>query len=401
MKMNFRITLRHGIYFPVALLLCCVMSTQANALQSESKAVESDKPAATKQESPETKESASEQTDEETESVKEQIEALTADYQIAMVDFRDKLKAIKTRAEFLKLRRSNPQYDYSAKLLKIYEANPEDEDAQTALVTALEMKGPRTVTKASKALLELAEEQKPEDARKSYLALAEYGNPTAQREAVDKLFEFAEEEKDDAVAIEMLMPITNSNSRAKAKQAVEAIWDRVKDDLEEAEFDTLAVIGMKAGPEASKEAFDAMLEYHGDSEDFVSVLATVPETPNEAFEAAVVKVAKDGEGDVQLQAAVSWAQYVKIRARYLDFERMPKAQKARLDKESQNLKELLGSFDGDSKLHKAAEAELFELENLSPGAEAMDIVGTDLNGSELKLSDYRGKVVFLDFWGDW
>ena len=25
----------------------------------------------------------------------------------------------------------------------------------------------------------------------------------------------------------------------------------------------------------------------------------------------------------------------------------------------------------------------------------------DLDGVEFKLSDYRGKVVFLDFWGDW
>ena len=27
--------------------------------------------------------------------------------------------------------------------------------------------------------------------------------------------------------------------------------------------------------------------------------------------------------------------------------------------------------------------------------------GEDLNGVAFKLSDYRGKVVVLDFWGDW
>ena len=32
---------------------------------------------------------------------------------------------------------------------------------------------------------------------------------------------------------------------------------------------------------------------------------------------------------------------------------------------------------------------------------AEDIVGTDMDGEEFKLSDYRGKVVVLDFWGDW
>jgi hypothetical protein len=32
---------------------------------------------------------------------------------------------------------------------------------------------------------------------------------------------------------------------------------------------------------------------------------------------------------------------------------------------------------------------------------APDIVGEDIDGRPLKLSDYRGKVVMLDFWGHW
>ncbi|MFO1076423.1 MAG: hypothetical protein U1E73_01710 [Planctomycetota bacterium] len=37
-----------------------------------------------------------------------------------------------------------------------------------------------------------------------------------------------------------------------------------------------------------------------------------------------------------------------------------------------------------------------------PGAEvAADIAGVDLDGVAFKLSDYKGKVVLLDFWGDW
>ncbi len=40
-------------------------------------------------------------------------------------------------------------------------------------------------------------------------------------------------------------------------------------------------------------------------------------------------------------------------------------------------------------------------EKLGVGSIAPDIVGEDLDGVTFKLSDYRGKVVFLDFWGDW
>jgi cytochrome oxidase Cu insertion factor (SCO1/SenC/PrrC family) len=35
------------------------------------------------------------------------------------------------------------------------------------------------------------------------------------------------------------------------------------------------------------------------------------------------------------------------------------------------------------------------------GKKAPEIKGEDLDGKAFKLSDYRGKVVLLDFWGFW
>ena len=35
------------------------------------------------------------------------------------------------------------------------------------------------------------------------------------------------------------------------------------------------------------------------------------------------------------------------------------------------------------------------------GESAPEIEGKDLDGVAFKLSDYRGKVVLLDFWGNW
>ena len=48
-----------------------------------------------------------------------------------------------------------------------------------------------------------------------------------------------------------------------------------------------------------------------------------------------------------------------------------------------------------------AKAVKFELEHLQVGQPAPEIEGTDLDGVAFKLSDYRGKVVVLDFWGNW
>ena len=56
---------------------------------------------------------------------------------------------------------------------------------------------------------------------------------------------------------------------------------------------------------------------------------------------------------------------------------------------------------GRSTLKDAAKGDLHELRHLSIGKVAPEIEGEDLDGVAFKLSDYRGKVVVLDFWGDW
>jgi hypothetical protein len=45
-----------------------------------------------------------------------------------------------------------------------------------------------------------------------------------------------------------------------------------------------------------------------------------------------------------------------------------------------------------------AGAELFQIRHLSVGKAVPDIEGEDQDGKRFKLSDYRGKVVLLDFW---
>ena len=49
----------------------------------------------------------------------------------------------------------------------------------------------------------------------------------------------------------------------------------------------------------------------------------------------------------------------------------------------------------DAHLHPHASADL------AVGKPAPDIVGVDTDGKPMKLSDYRGKVLVVDFWGFW
>lgn len=56
---------------------------------------------------------------------------------------------------------------------------------------------------------------------------------------------------------------------------------------------------------------------------------------------------------------------------------------------------------GDTPLGKKAAGWLFRLAHLQTGQVAPDFQAVDQDGKSFKLSDYRGKVVVLDFWGFW
>jgi hypothetical protein len=53
---------------------------------------------------------------------------------------------------------------------------------------------------------------------------------------------------------------------------------------------------------------------------------------------------------------------------------------------------------GGGTVAERAKAELFAIRHLSVGNRAPEIEGEDQDGKRFKLSDYRGKVVLLDFW---
>jgi hypothetical protein len=55
-------------------------------------------------------------------------------------------------------------------------------------------------------------------------------------------------------------------------------------------------------------------------------------------------------------------------------------------------------FGSGGTVGEKAKAELFQIRHLSVGKVAPDIEGEDQDGKRFKLSDYRGKVVLLDFW---
>jgi hypothetical protein len=142
----------------------------------------------------------------------------------------------------------------------------------------------------------------------------------------------------------------------------------------------------------------------------------------ETFLRAVL--AKNPHREVQATACLSLGHFLNARLQRLDLcKEQPKlakefaglfgkdhlAELLRQDRDTA-LKETEAVFEqaarrygevklpGGDTVAERARAELFGIRNLSVGKEAPDIEGEDQDGKRFKLSDYRGKVVLLDFW---
>ena len=77
-----------------------------------------------------------------------------------------------------------------------------------------------------------------------------------------------------------------------------------------------------------------------------------------------------------------------------------------LNKEAETLLERAAKEFASVKLPRGtvgdiARDHLNELRNLGIGKTAPEVSGEDIDGKSMKLTEYRGKVVVLDFWGDW
>jgi len=117
----------------------------------------------------------------------------------------------------------------------------------------------------------------------------------------------------------------------------------------------------------------------------------------QSLEAVIGKMDK---GSLQQEARFQLASVVAV-----DAERnltLTDAERAAGNREAAGLLEKLGKEEGlDEQLGKRVEKMLFKVTHLVVGCEAPEIEGVDHDGEKFRLSEYRGKVVLLPFWGFW
>ncbi len=187
------------------------------------------------------------------------------------------------------------------------------------------------------------------------------------------------------------------------------------------------------GSPASLEAIKTLIENHADAKELETVVGMIgmgmPDPNNEALLQKLIDASP--HDSVKARAAFSLARLLKQMTDYkerMDADPQMAEAMARslpkpaleylqgigteanpLDKLNARIEGLYQSIVdnyadvamGNRTMGKVAEAALFEIRYLSIGKIAPDIEGKDFDEVAFKLSDYRGKVVVLDFWGDW
>jgi hypothetical protein len=195
-----------------------------------------------------------------------------------------------------------------------------------------------------------------EDERKDLIAKA----PKIEDFAV-KIHELIATEPKSDVALEAQLFLARSTRSGEIyDNAVAAVLENFSDSERLAELSSLARIGTKDGDELLNKILEVSPHDSVKGKVMFTMANALSRNEDEASETRCVEL---------LEA---------IRAKYADVD--------------------LGR---GQTLGSRVERLLFAIQNLKVGKTAPDIIGKDLDEVEFKLSDYRGKVVVLDFWGDW
>lgn len=153
-------------------------------------------------------------------------------------------------------------------------------------------------------------------------------------------------------------------------------------------------------------AVDTLSKHHAAAPDLVEHMPrlrhayhVVGEKPMRAFYEAVI--AQNAAPDAKAGAHVSLATMDWEGASVAHETQHDGSKHTALKKQAEQRFRTVAKEFPDTKAAKRAKSFLFEIEHLQVGMKAPEIVGRDEQEREVKLSQFAGQVVVLDFWGFW
>jgi hypothetical protein len=255
------------------------------------------------------------------------------------------------------------------------------------------------------------------------------------KEFADKFYKLAEENAKDAVATDALfwivqngdgsevhpkalekvialigdLPLKDLNARLRMVRAyntptlMEAVFKRAeKDEKDPLAADLLAWIGTGYGnlPIIQK-AQDRLVEKYLDHAAVERICMTLSQSRSAKAEDTLKQILeKSQKSTVKAAAALGLGRKLADQADRLG-DKLEEADKVAAEAEKYFVRVIDDFGKDNANQKKQAERDLKVLRTIRVGKEAPNITAPDLDEKEFKLTDYRGKVVLLDFWGHW
>jgi len=183
-----------------------------------------------------------------------------------------------------------------------------------------------------------------------------------------------------------------------ANQTAEQMLALIQDDPQSAVAETVylwVVRNGRQGPNFDL-AVNRMIEHFPDSEELGAVASMIPPGRTAAGDAMLRRILETSTVD-SVKATIMFSM-----ARSLARQNSPEAENRTVELLETIIDKYSDVLDANRRPYgPQAEQMLFAVQNLKIGKVAPEIEGEDLDGVPFKLSDYRGKVVVIDFWGDW
>jgi hypothetical protein len=251
------------------------------------------------------------------------------------------------------------------------------------------------------------------------------------KDYADKFFKLAEEDPKSDVAKDALFWIVQNGSESgvfqKASEKVgaliaemqlkelsqklnaiqpnpsilDAVLKRADKDAKEASAaDLIAWAATRASYlPAGQKAAQTLIEKYPDHSAIPQVLNALSRSNSPDAEKTLRKLSESSTNQ-NIKAAATLA-LAKVLANRVDSLGDNPAEGDKVTAEAEKyFKAAIELYKDNAAQKKAAESGLKALA-IRPGKEAPEIKGPDLDGKDFKLSDYKGKVVLLDFWGNW
>lgn len=311
----------------------------------------------------------------------EQYEALVKEYQQAQQDYMKEMRAAKTAEERQKI--VQDKFPKFVGFLELAKKAPKDPAALDALIWIVQM-GP-TSKEAGEATDILIKDhiQSPRMAQVCLSPGIRYGRTPPS----EKLLRAVLENNPDAGAKGIACYVLAFRQESQAQLAV----------------------SQKQTEKAAELHKEAVQLYGRVAKEFAAVKAVQTQvlSPNSMAPIKVLRMMVESAPNRELKGQGYYAIALRLKQDAENASEKDNAEEAaKLTKEAEDTFERVSKEFADVKVDRGnlgdlTKRQLFEIRHLSIGREAPEVDGEDIDGKKFKLSDYRGKVLLLDFWGNW